>query len=190
MATRSEFAMFMVRLAEAIPRFAPDVRQPHVVEAWYDHLGQLSTLELTQAYQAALAKFDSFPSIREVLGVLGRAPPSPEDKAREVAERIWGAISRFHSVVGTSATALARLRAIDDYLGPIGAHVVKVAGGWNQICELATNDNATTLKAQWREFAKVTALKGPAHLEAPPTWDVLPEPAREAIRALTSRTTP
>lgn len=47
----------------------------------------------------------------------------------------------------------------EQFMGPIGWEVVKREGGWAQICERTKNEDLPILKAQWRELAKVVAVR-------------------------------
>lgn len=53
------------------------------------------------------------------------------------------------------ASAIAR---IGPYRSPglsaLAMDVIRLEGGWEQVCEVTTNDNLPTLKAQWRELAR------------------------------------
>jgi hypothetical protein len=208
MATMQEFGAFMFRLATAIPRFAPNVKDPALLDAWFAELGKLDTPMLSGVYREAIAKCDAFPSIRELLQFGGLSPQSDEDKGRDVAERIWSGIGKFGSVngrliidtpekvfaLGKNDGSLEKIEkteadkkwsVICEYLGPIGLAVVKTQGGWNQICNTATNDNQTTLKAQWREYAAVIVRKQKSGtIDQAPTFDSLPTKARPEIAAL------
>jgi len=169
LASKEEFAKFMLTMGAAIPRFAPNTGDPNVLSVWFAELGSLSVDELRFIYSRAVKKFDSFPSMREVLELVDRDEQSPEEISREVAELIWSGISRFSTINGRDS---AKWDAICEYLGPVGAEVVRAAGGWNNICDNATNANMTSLKAQWREFAKVVATRGPNRKA--PDFDSLP----------------
>ncbi len=167
----------MMQMTKALPRFAPDMTDKETISIWFNELGNLSHQEAVAVYHAALRKFDSFPSIRQVLELAGHGEPSNEDKGREVAERIWAAIDRFGSQYAETTHRHAEINAS---IGPIGVEVVRMSGGWNQLCAIATYDNATTIKAQWREMAAAVARKGAAG-GAPPDFAKLPERARLAL---------
>ncbi len=172
-----EFAAFVASLRKALPRFAPDMDDRETLSLWYGEIGEMSVEDAGRVYKAAVRTMDSFPSIRQVLELAGRAEAPDTDKAREVGERIWSAIGRFGYQVGDSGQA-----KVNDYLGPIGVEVVRMQGGWNSICETTTFDNAATLKAQWRELAAVLIRKDRnGELNAPPEFSKLPERVRLAL---------
>lgn len=143
---------------------------------WFNELGSMTTEEAAAVYRAAIRSMDSFPSIRQILELAGQGEQSAEDKGREVAERIWGAIRRFGQQVSDRHMADIYAR-----LGPIGTHLVRMEGGWNNVCECATDDKMTTLKAQWRDAAAAIARKGRGSLDEPPDFAKLPERARLAL---------
>jgi hypothetical protein len=178
-----EFVCFVASLRKALPRYAPDMDDRETLSVWFAELGKLSTDDAGRIYKAAVRSMDSFPSIRQILELAGLAEAPDEDKAREVGERIWSAISRFGHQVSESGQA-----KVNEYLGPVGVEVVRLQGGWNQICEMATFDNAPTLKAQWRELAAVMLRKGrTGALDAPPEFAKLPDRAKLAIQAANSK---
>ena len=184
MATKQEFAMFAFRLKKAIPRFAPDMGDEDLMDAWYGAMGHLSTPELTQIFKTAVIKFSEFPAIKELLEVVGQSAQRPEDKAREVAERILSAISRFGQTTGSGESARKKLADVEEYIGPIGAEVVRLQGGWNQVCEITDNDNLATMKAQWRGSAENIARRGPTNMTRAPGFD-LPPAMQDAMKKLT-----
>ncbi len=171
-----EFSTFVAALRKALPRFAPDMNDRQTLSIWFDELGSMTTEDATAVYRAAIRSLDSFPSIRQILELAGQGEASPEDKGREVAERIWGAIGRFGYQVTDRRTA-----EINAFLGPIGAHLVRMEGGWNNVCEFATDEKMTTLKAQWRDAAAAMARKGRGSLDEPPDFAKLPERAQLAL---------
>lgn len=122
------------------------------------------------ALEKMLDKARRFPTVAEVKTELGivDAPVSDEDKGREVGERIWAALCKWGS-------QLSRWDEISTYIGPIGVEVVKMQGGWQAICDVATNDQAAALKAQWRGLAIILAAKGSrGTLDEPPEFGSLP----------------
>lgn len=66
---------------------------------------------------------------------------NPAAEAIVAANEIAGAIAR----IGPYRTPTLSSLAMD---------VIRLEGGWEQICEITTNDNLPTLKAQWRELAR------------------------------------
>jgi hypothetical protein len=68
--------------------------------------------------------------------------PSVEDEARQITEKIWGAVSKF----GHSNPAMAR-----DYIGEVGWQLIRMQGGWSDLCATADRSQMMGTKAQWRE---------------------------------------
>lgn len=73
------------------------------------------------------------------------------DTGRDFAARIISAISLF----GWSNATGAR-----EYIGEDGWMIVRMQGGWNNICEMVNASNITALQAQWRDLA-VSLQKAP-----------------------------
>lgn len=190
MATKPEFAGFMFRLAKAIPRYAPDLNDQSLMQVWFEEFGGLSTSELTSVFQVAVRRFSSFPSIAELLSTIGKMEQTDQDKAREVAERILGAISRYGQTSGNGESARVKTEAIAKHIGPIGMAVVKMQGGWNHVCEQVDNDNVATMKAQWRGLAESISRKGADMVDTPPDFARLRPDVAKAIEGLTDTLTP
>jgi hypothetical protein len=181
MATKEEFAKFMVTLAAALPRYAPNTGSHEILGVWYAELGHLSIDALRAAYKKAVRSSDGFPSMRQILELCGESQ-TDQDKGREVAERIFAGLSKFGDMNGPSGIEKWD-KQIAPYLGPIGIEVVKMNGGWNYLCETVTTKDATTWKAQWRGLAETLARKG--GLGDAPTFDSLPP--NDAIKALAEK---
>lgn len=180
--TKLEFAAFIASLRKALPRFAPDMDDRQTLDLWFQELGGMSTEEANHVYRSAIRTMDAFPSIRQVLELAGRGERTDEEKGREVAERMWAAIGKLGYI--------AKPERLLEFIGPIGVEVVRLQGGWKHLCEIATFDNATTLKAQWRELAVIVAKKARAdQLDAPPDFAKLPEKAQAALKTLDAKWT-
>jgi hypothetical protein len=67
---------------------------------------------------------------------------APETRAREVAGRIVGAITKF----GWNNAKEAQV-----FIGPEGWELVKRMGGWQHLCETTSPKQATMLQAQMRD---------------------------------------
>jgi len=159
-----EFALTMITLARRIPRFAPDFHKQDIVTAWYEELGGLADADLAAACKAAIRRFDDFPSIKQLME-LARPKASKEEAARLVPDLIWKAIESC----GTPNKVRARAQ-----MGELAWAVVEHAGGWSHVCETATYDAMTTMKAQWRGIAESVHAQVEAGLPLAPS---LPEPA-------------
>lgn len=151
MATRKEFTHFMAALAKAVPMNAPKI-DDDTIALWFSVLGQFSFENLQVALKRAMMTCEYFPSVKLLLSFLGASEADDDEVGREVGERIWTAISKW-------GCQPKRWPEIAGFIGPVGASVVEMQGGWVHVCETATNDNAAILKAQWRELAIVQVKK-------------------------------
>ena len=168
MATYDDFAKFMVTLGAAIPRFAPDVKNPSTLKVWFAEIGHLDVPQLREIYKTCVRSHDAFPSMRQILQLAGQAEAAPEEKGREIADRIWIQLSKGRaSSLNPDAQKLR-----DEFVGPIGLQVVQMNGGWLNLAENVMEENATVHKAQWRESAAHLIRKG--GLGEAPTYDALP----------------
>lgn len=73
--------------------------------------------------------------------------------------RIIGAVS----AIGPYEPARAR-----EYIGELGWEIVKLEGGWEEVCQKLTYDNEATLKAQWRNTAKAVVQRMRAGVSSAP----------------------
>lgn len=80
-----------------------------------------------------------------------RAKINPAEDPDSEANRVVAEIIHSISHVGPYASPM---------LSPVAAEVVRAEGGWLQVCELATNDNLTFLRAQWRDLALARIKSG------------------------------
>lgn len=138
------------------------------------------------ALEKLLKSARRFPTVADVESAMGICEASPEDKGREVANRIFYAIERWGDMNGESGV-LKWENEIAPYLGPIGCKVVTVNGGWNYLCSNVTNDDATTWKAQWRDYA-CSLARGHVGDEAPDFATLHPR-VNDAIKALVEKHT-
>ena len=151
MMTDKECAQFLERLSVLIPVQAPNFT-PSSVAIWNEALG-LSKAEAMGALNRAKHECRFFPSIAELRKFADKGALDPEAEANAVADRVSEAVRRYGLVNGMGADAKEKLAEIYAFLGPIGTHIVKVAGGWNPFVDTITYDNLATYKAQWRKTA-------------------------------------
>lgn len=166
-----EFVECMEMLGAAIPRHAPKNLEA-TAALWFDAFAGLSTQAFMQLIRAAQMRYDVFPSLKEMRElVTGNAVA----EADAIPEIIWACLNDYGSQT-------AKLPRIKERLGDLGWQFVERLGGWQAICNQAeSNDQAPTLKAQWRNAIK-------AMLQAPPMIkderSQLPENVQEEIRRL------
>lgn len=125
-----------------------------------ERLLPLGADQVCEALSRMLETCRRFPTVGEIKSEMGVGEPTDDDKGREVAERIYNAIVRIGSINGTGEHAKQRRDKLAEMLGPVGHTVVEMQGGWNRLCEVVMEENATTWKAQWREFAAVIIRRG------------------------------
>jgi hypothetical protein len=119
-----------------------------ILEIYAENLephGFISVSNALKSMVPSLRPGKPFPSIEEILAKLGKKTAEDQDLAREAAARIVNAISRY----GWNNPTKAK-----EYIGSIGWDVVNMQGGWENVCDVATNENLTFLQAQWRDLAK------------------------------------
>ena len=176
MATRNDVLMMLAVMAEQSGEQVSEARIEFVAR----RLEPYGLERVVETLEKMVDTHRRFPTVGEIKQAMGVSEQSNEDKGREVGELIWAAICRFGSV-------MSRWPEIAAAIGPIGVEVVKRQGGWMTICEIATNDNATTLKAQWRELAQVLARKPVGELDVPPDFTRLPEAAQKELALLVDK---
>ena len=103
------------------------------------------------ALEALLETGRRFPTVGEVKELLGLKPPSPDDKGREVADRIYFALSKPWKV-----------KRRDDYVGPIGVEIVNLNGGWarlgENVMEAEARRSTRRSGARWRSSSLARAV--------------------------------
>ena len=91
---------------------------------------------------------------------------NPESAALEAVSRVIRAVSRV------GPYDLERARAM---VGELGWEIVIREGGWENVCQVLTFDNETSLRAQWRNLALSVIDRARAGLTEAPS---LPSPTR------------
>lgn len=147
---RAQIAGMLVKLAEYYGRTLTQNQVTMYVE---DLVGQ----DIGQIHAAIFAyrkdpRNKTFPLPSQLEQII-HAPLQVSDDAHavEAAARIMGAVRS----IGPYAPKHAE-RAI----GELGWYVVERMGGWFGVCEMLTNDNTTSLQAQFREIAKSALQRG------------------------------
>lgn len=91
------------------------------IEDWRPHVTRL------------LNSFNSMPTPKQVIDLIKGPEASTREKAVQLSNQILKAVSRFGYVNKEEAL---------QHLGPVGKHAVRMAGGWERVCNLNTNDAA------------------------------------------------
>lgn len=174
--TPAEFSTFIDVLKGLFPQ-APQF-DGAMLNAWYGFFDKFSVLQMYGVLREVPKHCDRFPSIKQLLEML--EPKADKDaEARVIADKIWSSIERFGSLKSNQD----RVRGA---IGEIGWQVVENMGGWRVVCDIASYDNVSQLKAQWRESAKalmeIADVKGQRDrlgLESPPEWEALPRSSHD-----------
>lgn len=166
---------FFVRLT-ALAGMCQFTLTPEVLALYDRNLSALGYDRVVAALDEVITRRrsrDSFPSIRDIREII-QPDADPESEALEAVGRIVHAISR----VGPYRTKEAR-----EYIGELGWAVVQRDGGWEQVCNVLTDENIGTMKAQWRQMAMAQYKRAKAGLSAAPS---LPDPTTPGSAKLLS----
>lgn len=147
-----EFATAMKTFVTLVPRYAPDFSKKEFTNAWYKFFKHVESDRFREMIVHASRTLEQFPSIAEMLVLLGEGEQPDDDKAREVAELIY-------STLCSRGSMLRNKKELQKVLGSIGVAVVERQGGWMAICEQTTHANTGMFKAQWRELAATLIRK-------------------------------
>lgn len=151
----------LIGMAEVFGETLTDTR----LRAYLKVLKQVTAEDLKRAGESILVDetLRRFPLPAQILAVCNPVL-SPEEEAKEVAGRIIASVTKF----GYSNQAEAR-----EYIGNLGWEVVKMQGGWAELCRNMRNHMIPTLQAQYRELAITLRKKAIiGNLDTPPS---LPE---------------
>ncbi len=165
MTTGEDLMALLYLLAE---QTGENVSAPRV-KFYVERLAPLGAGRVVPVLQRMLDGARRFPTVNEIKAELGEAPESVEDRARQIAERIYTAIAKGW---GSSRNADV-IAHRDEFVGEAGVQVVRLLGGWDRLANSVMVEDATTHKAQWREFAAAILRRGPGGLDKGPGWDVV-----------------
>lgn len=142
-----EFKNAMIYYGEINAKGMPDFK-PHVLEFWYKKIGHLEKIQLKQVMDDLICN-PFWPSLGEILEKLN---PKLDIKteANLISGKIFDALTRYGS---------SQLDLVEAQIGPAGWEVVRLSGGWLQVCEI-TNNQVPTAKAQWRQLAEAVLTRG------------------------------
>ena len=175
MSDAKRMMMLLAMLAEQAGERVSEGR----IEFMVGRLAQLDHGAVCAALEALLESARRFPTIEEIKSAMGIRAETDGDKARDAAERIYTALCRGW------ASALNRevMAKRDEFAGPVALEVVRLQGGWQNISNVVTEENAATWKAQWRGLAETIIRKGPGAADRGPDWPQLPTQASEQLAA-------
>lgn len=133
------------RIVAALGEYYDKPLSPTQIAMYVEDLTGMEPQALIAAVKAyrSDAKNERFP-LPAKLKALANPEMDPEQHGVIVANEIVGAISHC----GPYRTPK---------LSGVAMQVIDMEGGWQTLCELVTNDNLGTFKAQWRNLAKALA---------------------------------
>jgi len=143
--TPIEFKKFIDAVKAILPLHAPEF-DAYQLSAWFKIFEKYEAHQLFAVLGTLHEKYTRFPAIKELLDAID-PKPDHDAEARAVVDKIWTAIERFGSARGKDDK-------IREAVGDLGMRLVKQLGGWLSVCNCASYDDASTIKAQWRESAK------------------------------------
>lgn len=113
------------------------------IDMYVQDLSDLALEDLIRAVELYRkdARNDRFPLPAKLKGTI---QPPDDQRARDAVGLVLTAVSR----IGPYRDSDAR-----EFIGELGWKVVKMQGGWEEVCNSLTNDNKPILSAQWRELA-------------------------------------
>lgn len=156
MLTKEEFAKFILGLARAVPRFAPDFSDDATIATWYHAFREYDVEGLKRAFVAVRDRFSTFPSIAEIKSILdGNAGLSDAQVGQDLAARIEHCVTRYGRYQASRA---------EKYLGPVGAELVRQLGGWESVCDIQSMSEMGSKRKQWREMGELLSQKARAGL--------------------------
>jgi len=142
-----EFSKFIITLAYAIPKFAPDFKDPVAVKVWYNEFKDFDHSDLQLVFVKAKKSLSSFPSMKQMHEFIN--PDNTKNRelkisdARDSASRVISSVSKFGYTRPEDAKA---------YVGPLGWIAIERMGGWVSFCEMLNTDNIGQLQAQIRDL--------------------------------------
>lgn len=134
----------LAKILMAFAEYYGQTLTPNQVAMFVEDLSELTPEELRIACKAYRTdpKHTRMPLPAQLVAI-ARPIQSVEDRSKEVAARIIGAVR----TCGYTNPARAK-----DFIGEDGWRAVQMTGGWVSLCESITNDMIPTTQAQLREL--------------------------------------
>lgn len=155
MTPRQAFLTRMTALAQMVPNFSLTRELLLIYENQLKDVGYEKLVHSLDKIIGERSSRDPFPSVKEI-----RETVEPrlniDSEAAIIANQIVEAIARC----GPYTTPL---------FDPIAKRIVQMEGGWQNVCEMITNSNLATYKAQWRNLAKALLEEKSVQGSAGPT---------------------
>lgn len=137
-----EFLTYLAALADMVPGF---ILKPDVVALYDEAAVKVGYKKFSIAIKKIIAtrnSRDPFPALSDVLSLVSFNGMDAE----ELSAKIVGSVSKF----GPYKSADARI-----YLGETAWNIIQLEGGWENVCQMLTYENMSTLQAQWRKLAVI-----------------------------------
>lgn len=138
MSLRTEIAKIIIGLAEYYEKELTETQLAMYIE----DLLELSPQDLLRAVRLYRnhSNHDRFPLPNKLKAMI---EPPIDQRARDAVARILTAISR----IGPYRSSEAK-----EFIGELGWEIVKLQGGWEELCTSLNDNNKPNLQAQWREL--------------------------------------
>lgn len=174
--TRQQMAGLLTALKLAAPRWAPQQINLELAGIWIDVLQDFDDITVAKTISKAMQNLTEWPTPATIKRMCMGTDQTDEEIGAEVSTRIAGAIGR----AGYSNSNLA-----EEIIGPIGWEVVRLCGGWTEICGIESYDQMPSYKKQWREIGVQVSKKLHQHgrIDAPKLPE-LPEKSLALAQAL------
>lgn len=138
-----QFAASMKMMGEMLPG-KPNLENPAVLQFWYDEFGSMHDDDLKKGFRLALSTLDRFPVIAKFKEIVGGVTETRDQTAVHIAGKVWESLGKFGQYNPSGA---------EKWLGAEGWEVVKLMGGWFDVCSIEDMSYRGTFVAQARGFA-------------------------------------
>lgn len=139
MSLKTDVAMMVLGLAEYYDKTLTDTQ----LDMYVEDLIEIPPPDLMRAIRLYRndARNAFFPIPAKLKGMI----VLPDDqRARDAVALVMTAIARIGNY---------RTKDAQEFIGELGWEVVKLQGGWEEVCRSVTDDNKGIIQAQWRELA-------------------------------------
>ncbi len=140
-----DFAKVMYMMAEFIPQYAPNFKNPNILEVWYSACKDSSIEEFKRFCKIVMASEEKFPSLPKFLKLMRGEVLSSEEVGQEVAAKIEDTVGKCGQ---------GNPRGAASVLGEFAWAVVQMCGGWHGVSDVR-NDTLTSARKQWRDAAVI-----------------------------------
>lgn len=145
---KRKFAALMSQLALGIPKYAPNFIDRLTLQTWYEDLGDIPDDRLEEACQFARRNLNEFPSIAWLIRKCKGTVRSDLEIGQDIAARIEMAIG---------AHGYTNAKEALHHIGEIGQEVVRMCGGWVNICNIENMEELSSHRKRWRELGSLVS---------------------------------